>query len=83
VIRHYGLLAPAAVGTVLEQARAHLDGRAAQEQRPREIDPRNDDVATLMRELAGIDITLCRACGARAIEPHPLARAPPVERGAA
>ncbi len=80
-IRHYGLLAPARVGTQLEHARAHLEGRA-----PSEVvkeRPTPPDGATLVRELAGIDITLCRACGARAVEPHPLARAPPATKAIA
>jgi hypothetical protein len=79
-IRHYGLLAPARVGTSLEQARAHLGGRPPTEQARTQSTTRElRDTAALVRDLLGVDITRCRACGARAVEPHPLARAPPHE----
>ncbi|HEX7669091.1 MAG TPA: IS91 family transposase [Polyangiaceae bacterium] len=75
-IRHYGLLAPAHVGTSLAAARAALSGLAPC---PTTTTPSPASWESLLLELTGIDVGVCRACGARAVERQalPLARAPP------
>lgn len=88
-IRHYGLLAPAHVATALAAARRALSGPKCEttphSRSAAPIDLRKprqrDDWQSLLLELTGIDVGVCRACGARAVErrPLPLARAPPAE----
>ncbi|MBK7580066.1 MAG: IS91 family transposase [Myxococcales bacterium] len=88
-IRHYGLLAPAHVAISLAAARCALS-RPKCETTPslRSAAPvdlrkprQRDDWQSLLLELTGIDVGVCRACGARAVERRPLhlARAPPAE----
>ncbi|MGH8309017.1 MAG: IS91 family transposase [Steroidobacteraceae bacterium] len=77
-IRHYGLLAPAHVRTALAAARCALSASTcANTPSSRVAAP--DDWRSLLFELTGIDVGVCRTCGARAVERHPLppARAPP------
>ena len=88
-IRHYGLLAPAHVATSLAAARRALSGLkcettpSSRSATPGDLrKPRQrDDWLSLLLELTGIDVALCRACGARAVERRPLhlPRAPPAE----
>jgi hypothetical protein len=75
-IRHYGLLAPAHVATSLVAARAALSGPAPC---PTTTGPSPGSWQVLLLELTGIDVGVCRACGARAVERQalPVARAPP------
>ena len=76
-IRHFGLLAAANVGTKLETARRCL-------QKPPDDVPLQEPSASsppswrdLLFALTGIDLAICSACGARAVERHPLpSRAP-------
>jgi Putative transposase/Transposase zinc-binding domain len=83
-IRHYGLMAPGHATTTLETARQLLN---------RSRRPSPHDVATvapaagadlawreLLRELTGVDVRRCPACGGMAVVRRPLgalARAPP------
>jgi hypothetical protein len=69
-IRHYGLLAPANVSSLLDDARRALGGKCATPAR---------DMRDLLLALTGIDVSLCPACGARDLVRQPLrtARAPP------
>ncbi len=72
-IRHYGLLAPANVGSRLADARSALG-------RTHRASPLARDERELLLALTGIDVAVCAACGARALVRHPLpaARAPPL-----
>jgi hypothetical protein len=65
-IRHYGLVASSNVGTKLEAARAAISGKHVQPKRA--TAPARPDWRSLMRELTGIDLTRCRACGGEHIE---------------
>jgi hypothetical protein len=82
-IRHYGLVSPAHAKTRLEVARRRLeDKRPAPAPQDCANEPANIDVSwrELLALLTGIDVRLCRACGALAVVPRPLdppARAPP------
>jgi len=69
-IRHYGLLAPSNVRSLLDDARGALGGKSATPTR---------DMRDLLLALTGIDVSLCPACGARELvrQPLPTARAPP------
>jgi hypothetical protein len=82
-IRHYGLLAPAHVRTSLAAARCVLSGPRC-EAKPSSHAAAPDDWRALLLGLTGIDVAVCRACGARAVERHPLpeARAPPEAQAA-
>jgi Putative transposase/Transposase zinc-binding domain len=79
-IRHYGLLAPAHVRTSLAAARCALSAQASLGCATTTTHTRPpDNWQSLLLDLTGFDIGVCRLCGARAVERHPLpvARAPP------
>jgi len=84
-IRHYGLLAPSNVPSAFAEARAALGSSSVtttDESRTTEHDQHEPrDGCALLLELTGTDLTLCPACGARAMlrTPLPAARAPPAE----
>jgi hypothetical protein len=82
-IRHYGLLAPAHVRTSLAEARVALSGPAPV-QCATTTGPAPASWQSLLLELTGIDVGVCRARGARAVERQalPRARARAVERQA-
>lgn len=65
-IRHYGLVASSNVRTKLEAARTAISGDLV-EPAPVRAHAR-PDWRSLMRELTGIDLTRCRACGGEHIE---------------
>lgn len=65
-IRHYGLVASSNVGTKLGAARAAISGNRV-EPKPVSAATR-PDWRSLMRDLTGIDLTRCRACGGEHIE---------------
>ena len=85
-IRHYGLLAPSHVPAAFAEARTAL---CAPSSTPADeptachdgTEDSASDWAALLLELTGTDLTLCPACGARALlrTPLPAARAPPAE----
>ncbi len=90
-IRHYGLLASCNAKTKLAKARELLQLRGEDVQRR---DPDNGEAAdwrTLLEQLTGIDLKVCRHCGSRRLQRGPLpeqanplrhrarARAPPAE----
>jgi hypothetical protein len=85
-IRHYGLMAPSHATTRLGVARALLDSSpsSARNERPAPS-PSLDAMLPwqeLLRQLTGIDLRRCPACGAiavvrRPLDVHALARAPP------
>jgi len=84
-IRHYGLLASGNVTTRLERARALLGAGAAGaiDEHRHDHDP-DEPWPALLTAVADIDISLCPACGERAVQRLPLpsprahgARAPP------
>ena len=85
-IRHYGLLASGNVGTRLVRARALLAAESG-EADPQVADPSpSDDYRQLLRELTGIDLSVCPRCHrptvSRTALPRPsptlaAARAPP------
>ena len=84
-IRHYGLLASGNVTTRLERARALLGAGAAGaiDEHRHDHDP-DEPWPALLAAVADIDISLCPACGERAVQRLPLpspcahgARAPP------
>jgi hypothetical protein len=82
-IRHYGLMAPRHATTTLERARRLLDRspQRSQPDWPPAAAPAPDlHWRELLRELTGIDLRRCPACGAMAVVRRPLdlqARAPP------
>jgi hypothetical protein len=85
-IRHYGLLAPSHVSACMAEARAALGAlRTTTPDEPMATLDRSDDKThdwrALLLELTGIDLSLCPACGARALLrlPLPAARAPPAQ----
>jgi len=78
-IRHYGLLAPAHVRTSLAAARVALSGLASVQCTTTTTGPAPSDWQSLLLELTGIDIGVCRACGARAVERQALPRARAVQ----
>ena len=85
-IRHYGLLAPSHVPTAFAEACAALAApRSTPADEPTACHDGTEDSASdwaaLLLELTGTDLTLCPACGARALlrTPLPAARAPPAE----
>lgn len=85
-IRHYGLLAPSNVGTRFAEARAALCATnattAPEPSAPKDrTDEKSGDWTALLLDLTGTDLTLCPACGARAMlrMPLPAARAPPAK----
>jgi hypothetical protein len=82
-IRHYGLLAPSHVWTSLAAARCALSAPRCETAVPARA-AADGDWRALLLELTGIDVSVCRACGARAVERHPLpvARAPPEAQAA-
>jgi hypothetical protein len=84
-IRHYGLLASGNVTTRLERARALLGGATATPVDEPHADGDPDEPwPELLAAVADIDVSLCPACGERAVQRLPLppplhapARAPP------
>jgi hypothetical protein len=71
-IRHYGLLAASSATTKLETARRLLAPPDATPQNA-PVEPRSAlGWRELMLELTGIDLMVCRGCGSRSIERHPL-----------
>lgn len=84
-IRHYGLLASGNVTTRLERARALLGGEVAGAVDDHRLhDDPDEPWPALLAAVADIDISLCPACGERAVQRLPLpsprahgARAPP------
>lgn len=85
-IRHYGLLAPSNIPTVFADAGAALAAPSpstADEPMGATHDTEDEarDWRAVLLQLTGIDLTLCPACGSRAMLRRPLAaaRAPPAE----
>jgi hypothetical protein len=85
-IRHYGLLAPSNIPAAFANAGAALAAPSpstADEPMGTEHDTRDEarDWRAVLLELTGTDLTLCPACGSRAMLRRPLAaaRAPPAE----
>jgi hypothetical protein len=80
-IRHFGLLAPAHVTRALAQARHLLTPAPAPDFPPasaaRTEGPAPTTWRRLFRDLTGIDLTRCRACGRGTILRHPLPLASP------
>jgi hypothetical protein len=83
-IRHYGLLAPAHVPSTLAAARCSLSAPSCKTTLPSKAPltvpaQAAADWQSLLHELTGIDVRVCSACGARAVErrPLPVARPPP------
>jgi hypothetical protein len=80
-IRHYGLLAPAHVSGRLAQARHLLTPTSAPDSPPasaaRTDDPAPPTWRRLFRDLTGIDLTRCRACGRGTLIRHALPVASP------
>jgi predicted Zn-ribbon and HTH transcriptional regulator len=68
-IRHYGLVAAANVGSKLETARSCLNAIAEDSQPPSPPEP-SESWQELMRDLTGIDLMICPACGARSMAAH-------------
>ncbi len=87
-IRHYGLMAPSHATTRLSVARTLLDSsrrRTRDQGSPPSLGGSTDAALPwqeLLRQLTGIDVRRCPACGAiavvrRPLDMHALARAPP------
>lgn len=78
-IRHYGLLSPSHVGSALPLARASLTS-SPQPNTLAQLPAKDNDWRALLARLTGVDVGICRACGARALvrQALPAARAPPV-----
>ncbi len=82
-IRHYGLMASSNATTKLETARSLLTAPTASNHASPEPPTEDESPSTPgVLELAGDELRLCPACGARAVVrrplPDPEARAPPV-----
>jgi hypothetical protein len=71
-IRHYGLVAAANVSNKLEAARQCLLAEAEPQRAAAASPEMQPSWRAFLQSLTGLDLLLCPACGARAMERHPL-----------